>query len=143
MFRQKKKNRAWIFAPVIALMLVAAFLLILPVMSHNDNGGPAGKHEQEEPKYSTEDSRKAKPAANPAPALENAENQNKQSYYLLKSDNNSIKIFFSDKTGQLIELETTDILYETLSETDQERLTEGIKAGNREELEMLLMDYEG
>ena len=55
---------------------------------------------------------------------------------------NVIKIFFSDETGHLIELEDTSIVYETLSAQDQSRFKEGIKVENRDDLNRLMMDYE-
>ena len=65
-----------------------------------------------------------------------------QSYYLVKYDNNVIKIFFSDETGKLTELEVTGIIYETLSAQDQQRFAEGIKLERRDDLNKLMMDYE-
>ena len=65
-----------------------------------------------------------------------------QSYYLIKYDKDVIKIFFSDETGHLIELEDTTIVYETLSTQDQNRFKEGIKVENRDDLNRLMMDYE-
>ena len=65
-----------------------------------------------------------------------------QSYYLVKYDNNVIKIFFSDETGKLTELEETGIIYETLSAQDQQRFAEGIKLERRDDLNKLMMDYE-
>lgn len=40
-------------------------------------------------------------------AEDNRQNQFYQSYYLVKYDNNVIKIFFSDETGNLVQLEET------------------------------------
>lgn len=67
----------------------------------------------------------------------------KQTYYLLKYDNDVVRIYFSDQQGNLTELEETDIVYETLSIEDQEQFDEGIEVENREALNRLLMDYEG
>ena len=72
----------------------------------------------------------------------NEQKQFYQSYYLVKYDKNVIKIFFSDETGNLVELEQTAIVYETLSPQDQQRFQEGVKADNRDELNRLIMNYE-
>jgi len=75
---------------------------------------------------------------------QNDDDQDKfyQSYYLVKYDNNVIKIYFSDETGKLTELESTSIVYETLSQGDQAKFREGIKVENRDDLNRLMMDYE-
>ena len=61
---------------------------------------------------------------------------------MIKYDKDVIKIFFTDETGHLIELEDTTIVYETLSTQDQNRFKEGIKVENRDDLNRLMMDYE-
>lgn len=66
----------------------------------------------------------------------------KQTYYMLKYDNDIVRIFFSDQQGNLTELEETNIVYETLSPEDQQQLLDGIQAENREALNRILMDYE-
>ena len=66
----------------------------------------------------------------------------KQTYYLLKYDNDVVRIYFSDQQGNLTELEETDIIYETLSVEDQQQFVEGIQVDSRDALNRLLMDYE-
>lgn len=70
------------------------------------------------------------------------ENAKKQTYYLLKYDNDVVRIYFSDQQGKLTELEETDIVYETLSTEDQKQFVDGIQVENRDALNRLLMDYE-
>lgn len=65
-----------------------------------------------------------------------------ESYYLVKNDNNIVRVYYYDSQGKHIEIEKTNIVYETLSESDQKRLDEGIKLSSREQLNKLLMDYE-
>lgn len=65
-----------------------------------------------------------------------------ESYYLVKNDNNIVRVYYYDSEGKHIEIEQTNIVYETLSESDQKRLDEGIKLSSREQLNKLLMDYE-
>ena len=66
----------------------------------------------------------------------------KQTYYLLKYDNDVIRVYFSDQQGKLTELEETGIVYETLSTEDQQQFVDGIQVENRDALNRLLMDYE-
>lgn len=66
----------------------------------------------------------------------------KQTYYLLKYDNDVIRIYFSDRQGELTELEESNIVYETLSTEDQQQFRDGIQVDNRDALNRLLMDYE-
>ena len=66
----------------------------------------------------------------------------KQTYYLLKYDNDVVCVYFSDQQGKLTELEETAIVYETLSTEDQRQLMDGIQVENRDALNRLLMDYE-
>lgn len=65
-----------------------------------------------------------------------------ESYYLVKNDNNIVRVYYYDSQDKHIEIEKTNIVYETLSESDQKRLDEGIKLSSREQLNKLLMDYE-
>lgn len=66
----------------------------------------------------------------------------KQTYYLLKYDNDVVCVYFSDQQGNLTELEETAIVFETLSTEDQKQLMDGIQVENRDALNRLLMDYE-
>mgnify|MGYP002169651817 CR=1 FL=1 len=65
-----------------------------------------------------------------------------QSYYLVKKAGDAIKVFFVDKSGNEVELETTNIIYDVLGFEDQRLFEEGYKVGSQEELAMLLQDFE-
>ena len=65
-----------------------------------------------------------------------------KTYYLVKKDGDSIKVFFSNGSGELIELEETQILYELLPAEDQSKFDSGIKVSSQEELSLLLQDFE-
>ena len=65
-----------------------------------------------------------------------------ESYYLVKKSGNSIKVFFSNNYGDLIELEETQIVYDVLPPDDQKAFEEGIKVSSQEELSLLLQDFE-
>lgn len=69
-------------------------------------------------------------------------NIKKQTYYLIKYDNDVIRVYFSDQQGNMTELEETNIIYETLSSEDQMQFQTGIQVENRDALNRLLMDYE-
>lgn len=63
-------------------------------------------------------------------------------YYLVKSIDGQIKVFFVNESGEPLELETTDIVYELLSTADQKLFDEGCKVKSQEELAVLLQDFE-
>ncbi len=65
-----------------------------------------------------------------------------ESYYLVKKAGDVIKVFFVDHSGNELELETTDIMYEMLSYDDQVLFEKGYIVKNQEELAVLLQDFE-
>lgn len=65
-----------------------------------------------------------------------------QSYYLVKKAGDAVKVFFVDRSGNEVELETTGILYEMLGYEDQQLFDRGYKVSSQEELAMLLQDFE-
>ncbi len=144
MFSQKKRNYTWIYVLVISLLVIFGLMLILSTIS-NRNTDLQRREPQETDAYQSENEveNSSLPTAKPVPENDSEKEENNSSYYLVKYDNNSIKIFFSEKTGSLVELEKTEIVYETLSEEDQQRFNKGIKVLTREELNRVLMDYEG
>lgn len=155
MFTQKKKKHWWLYVTVaLAVVIVAVFFLIGALSSRNaENAERAdlenrAQQEQEQDQAESgelpQDSAEASvPVPQPGSDDEKDEDgQFYQSYYLVKYDNHVIKIFFSDETGELTELEETGIIYETLSADDQQRFAEGIKLESRDDLNKLMMDYE-
>ena len=64
------------------------------------------------------------------------------SYYLVKSVDGRIKVFFVNEEGEKVELETTEIVYELLSTSDQKLFDEGVTLNSQEELAVLLQDIE-
>lgn len=65
-----------------------------------------------------------------------------QSYYLVKRAGDAIKVFFIDRSGNEVELETTDILYDMLGYEDQALFDQGYRVSSQEELAVLLQDFE-
>ena len=74
---------------------------------------------------------------------ENSMNQGGTSYYLVKRAGNEIAVFWCDSHGNMVQLETTEILYEMLGPEDQKLFDQGIQVANQEELGTLLQDFEG
>jgi len=64
-------------------------------------------------------------------------------YYLVKRTGNEIAVFFCDANGNMVQLETTEILYEMLGPDDQILFDQGIRLNSQEELSVLLQDFEG
>ena len=64
------------------------------------------------------------------------------SYYLVKSVDGRINVFFVNEEGEKVELETTEIVYELLSTSDQKLFDEGVTLNSQEELAVLLQDFE-
>ena len=79
---------------------------------------------------------------NQAEKEENNMNQSEQSYYLVKRAGEQIVVYFCDSNGNMVQLETTDILYEMLGPEDQKLFDQGIQAASQEELSVLLQDFE-
>ncbi len=144
MFSQKKRNLTWIYVCIILLIAVIAVFILIGALS-NKNAEDAERTNLES-KVSEEN--QSEPNADNATDVQEPEDSESdaekfyQSYYLVKYDNNVIKIYFSDETGKLTELESTSIVYETLSQGDQAKFREGIKVENRDDLNRLMMDYE-
>ena len=53
-----------------------------------------------------------------------------------------VKVFFINESGEPLELETTEIIYELLSDADQKLFDEGCRVESQEELAVLLQDFE-
>ncbi|MGN0658756.1 MAG: hypothetical protein ACI4LA_04040 [Emergencia sp.] len=157
MFSQKKKRKhMWLWITLILLAaFMAAFFLIGAV-----SGRTADDRELERLENQAEEDSETQSGADqngsgadiPAAAEDTVKDTGKsgeetgtefyQSYYLVKADKNIIKIYFSDETGHLTELEETNIVYEILSPQDQKRFSEGIRVEKRDDLNRLIMDYE-
>lgn len=163
MFSQKKKNHTWIYlCGVLLILILAVFILVGAVISRNseEEALQANLETRAEEKSQTQDS---SAVSDQTPSDQSGEAQTDedtesgdrqtdaekdgqvefyQSYYLVKYDKDGIRIYFSDETGRLTELEKTAIVYETLSEQDQIRFRDGIKIDTRDDLNRLIMDYE-
>ncbi len=63
------------------------------------------------------------------------------SYYLVKSVDGRIKVFFVNEEGEKVELETTEIVYELLSTSDQKLFDEGVTLKSHEKQAVILQEY--
>ena len=61
---------------------------------------------------------------------------------MVKRADGQIKVFFINESGEPLELETTEIIYELLSDADQKLFDEGCRVESQEELAVLLQDFE-
>ena len=140
MFRQRRKNyKNVIWASVLTVIAVLLLIFLLTYLGSFKN-------------TYYEDTSREQAVGSPNGLTKNIDTETegankeeitkKQTYYLLKYDNDIVRVFFSDSKGDLIELEETDIVYETLSVEDQAQFQEGIQVENRDALNRLLMDYE-
>lgn len=149
MFSQRKKKSNWVLYTLIVIFVGLVLALIFlpednasnegnakidPGTDYTDNlvDDPYGEPGEEGDNLQSED---GTPAAGD-------EIEKQESYYLIKNDNNSIKVYFCDQQGKMTELETTAIIYETLSEADQQMFDQGVRIASRDELFKLLQDFE-
>ena len=143
MFSQRRRNyRNWIWVAIACAAVAFAVFLLLGYLGRN-NGDKYeqtnGANQVYEDSVANEDVEAGEEASeDPLTEIEGVF----QSYYLVKYDKDVIRVYFSDQTGKITELEETTIVYETLSEDDQKRFEEGIKLESRNDLNRLLMDYE-
>lgn len=143
MFSQKKRT-PWGWIAVILVLAALGLMLIFAALTDDtdlDEGDKKGVIKSEESDTPDNGSDMDDDYSDGSGA-EHTSNIVAESYYLVKNDNNEVRVFFFDSRGKSIELEKTNIVYETLSESDQRRLDVGIKLYNRDELNKLIMDYE-
>lgn len=142
--RKKYKNMVW--ASVLTAVAILALVALLGYLGSFKNKtyeeAPANEvvtTSQDNKQYKEDDD--VVEAENGEDVVA-ARDIKKQTYYLLKYDNDVVRVYFSDQQGKLTELEETGIVFETLSTEDQQQFLEGIQVENRDALNRLLMDYE-
>lgn len=138
MFSQKRRNyRNWVWVAIACTAVAFAVFLLLGYLSRN-NDEPYARTNSEKPVYDVAQKVEEDNEVNE----EDEEQEDLPAYYLVKYDKDVIRVFFSDSSGKVTELEETSIIYETLSEEDQKRFDDGVKLESRNELNRLLMNYE-
>ena len=159
MFTRNKKNyRTFIYAAIVITLCLLVVALAWPqevpeekpygqqdaVITNND---PGPKDDDGEDGNGVSDDEDNEVDQNDQPVdnqldEENNMSQSGQSYYLVKRAGDQIVVYFCDDSGNTVQLETTQILYELLGPDDQALFDEGIKVESQEELGVLLQDFE-
>lgn len=159
MFTRNKKNyRTFIYAAIVITLCLLVVALAWPqevpeekpygqqdaVITNND---PGTKDDDGEDGNGVSDDEDNEVDQNDQPVdnqldEENNMSQSGQSYYLVKRAGDQIVVYFCDDSGNTVQLETTQILYELLGPDDQALFDEGIKVESQEELGVLLQDFE-
>jgi len=140
MFTQKRRNyRNWIWVAIACTAVALVIFLLLGYLGKN-NDEPYARTNGDERVYTQPEENDSANHIEDEKVNDNLETF--QVYYLVKYDKDVIRIYFSDQSGKITELEETTIVYETLSEADQKRFDDGIKLDSRNALNKLLMDYE-
>lgn len=147
--RNKRDYRTFIFSAVIVTLILLVIALAWPVpeeetasMDGQKQSLPAGKAnavEQADPapeEDETENFAENQTVEDPDMLIQNP------SYYLVKRVGDQIAVFFCEGDGTMVQLETTEILYDLLGQEDQKLFEEGIPVKNQEELSALLQDFE-
>lgn len=146
----RKRNKSGIIAMsvVIIACLIAIAYVLWPKEPNVDNDITADNQVSTEDQWNNEDTTGniSNEHGNNENTGDNQQDQNimeeTNSYYLLRNDNGVINIYFCDGKGSETFLESTDILYEVLSENDQASFNEGYKVESRDQLFNILQDYE-
>jgi len=139
MFSQKRrKYKNWIWVAIAATAVSLAVILLLGYLGQ-ENQEPYEATHVEKQTYEKQkaDVEQEEIEEEPETPVEKFE-----TYYLVKYDNDVIRIYFSDQSGNMTELEETTIVYEILSTEDQKRFENGVRLDSRDDLNKLLMDYE-
>lgn len=147
--RNKRDYRTFIFSAVIVTLILLIIALAWPVPE--EEAAASDGQEQSVPTGKEEVAEKSDPTSKEVGTEDFAEKNQpedydmhiqNQSYYLVKRAGNGIAVFFCEGDGDMVQLETTEILYEMLGPDDQKLFEEGIRVKNQEELSVLLQDFE-
>ena len=152
--RARRNYRTAVFSAVIVCLCILILALAWPESptenTDNQSAGMNPDYQPEDiPEEFSEDVKDSnagillEPEENLSENEENSMNPDNTSYYLVKRTGEQIAVFFCDSRGNMVQLETTDILYEMLGPNDQKLFDQGIQVKNQEELGTLLQDFEG
>lgn len=161
MFTKKRKDyRTFIFITVVitlCLLIIAIAWPTDPEIKQNDDPGTKANSEQlsenqnansakdnDEKDYGDDDDDDDdwEEEDNFPPGEKTNISDEGESYYLVKKAGDAVKVFFVDHSGNEIELEDTNIIYDMLSYDDQALFDQGYKVKSQEELAVLLQDFE-
>ena len=151
MFTTKKRKNylTFIYSAIIVVLCLLIVAIAWPAdpaetLNPSDPVNASKQTEQTEPTEPTEPAEPVNPPETSSEQINEKDNISEESstYYLVKSVDGQIKVFFVNKDGEPLELETTQIIYELLSTADQKLFDEGCRVESQEELAVLLQDFE-
>lgn len=152
--RARKNYRTVMFSAVIVLLCILIAVLAWPEapieavpgsseVKPAENNENYGSPQQEEDVKDSNAGILLEPEENLIENEENSMNLSTESYYLVKRMGQEIAVFFCDSHGNMVQLETTEIIYDMLGPGDQKLFDQGIQVKSQEELGTLLQDFEG
>lgn len=151
MFTTKKRKNymTFIYSAIIVVLCLLIVAIAWPAAPANptEPSNPSdtvNASKQTEPTEPKESSEPVNPPETSSEQINEKDNisEDSSTYYLVKSVDGQIKVFFVNKDGDHLELETTEIVYELLSTADQKLFDEGCRVESQEELAVLLQDFE-
>ena len=151
MFTTKKRKNymTFIYSAIIVVLCLLIVAIAWPAApadptEPSDPVNASKQTEQTEPTEPKEPTEPVNPPETSSEQINEKDNisEDSSTYYLVKSVDGQIKVFFVNKDGEPLELETTQIIYELLSTADQKLFDEGCRVESQEELAVLLQDFE-
>ena len=145
MFTTKKRKNymTFIYSSIIVVLCLLIVAIAWPA-EPTEPSDPVNASKLTEPTEPKESSEPVNPPETSSEQINEKDNisEDSSTYYLVKSVDGQIKVFFVNKDGDHLELETTEIVYELLSTADQKLFDEGCRVESQEELAVLLQDFE-
>ena len=151
MFTTKKRKNymTFIYSAIIVVLCLLIVAIAWPAApadptEPSNPSDTVNASKQTEPTEPKESSEPVNPPETSSEQINEKDNisEDSSTYYLVKSVDGQIKVFFVNKDGEPLELETTQIIYELLSTADQKLFDEGCRVESQEELAVLLQDFE-
>ena len=148
MFTTKKRKNymTFIYSAIIVVLCLLIVAIAWPAAPANptEPSNPSDTVNASKQTEPTEPKESVKPPETSSEQINEKDNisEDSSTYYLVKSVDGQIKVFFVNKDGDHLELETTEIVYELLSTADQKLFDEGCRVESQEELAVLLQDFE-
>ena len=151
MFTTKKRKNymTFIYSAIIVVLCLLIVAIAWPAApadptEPSNPSDTVNASKQTEPTEPKESSEPVNPPETSSEQINEKDNisEDSSTYYLVKSIDGQIKVFFVNKDGDHLELETTEIVYELLSTADQKLFDEGCRVESQEELAVLLQDFE-
>ena len=141
MFTTKKRKNylTFIYSAIIVVLCLLIVAIAWPAdpaetLNPSDPVNASKQTEQTEPTEPTEPAEPVNPPETSSEQINEKDNisEDSSTYYLVKSVDGQIKVFFVNKDGEPLELETTQIIYELLSTADQKLFDEGCRVESQE-----------